>query len=294
MKHVLLTVLSLAMTFPAISMAQTEAASQSWVVALKPDKDPEAMLSERKQLEEYLSKELKGSVKVIVPLSASVIQEGLANGSIDLAYLSGTDMVMARERGTADLFLAAKIDGKTSYESLWLVAKENTAKNIGDLQGKPVAFASRTSTSGFLVPVADLVRSKKLKSKDSPEIYFGKGNVLYGTGYVSAIEKVFQGQAEAAAVSDYVFLKDKHLNAEQKARLRILQKQGPVPTHVLAISKKTPTDRRATLEAALLKMNSGSNAALRDKLFNSELVKVDADKHLRATVENFELTGIKL
>lgn len=294
MKHLLLTVLSLVLAAPAISVAQADTSTQTWVVALKPDKDPEAMLAERKQLEEYLAKELKGSVKVIVPLSASVIQEGLANGSIDLAYLSGTDMVLARERGTADVLLAAKIDGKTSYESLWLVAKDSKAKDISDLKGKPVAFASRTSTSGFLVPVADLVRSKKLKSKDSPENYFGKGNVLYGTGYVSAIEKVFQGQAEAAAVSDYVFLKDKHLNAEQKGRLRILQKQGPVPTHVLAISKKTPSERRATLEAALLKMNSGTNAALRDKLFNSELVKVDADQHLRATVENFELTGIKL
>ena len=49
------------------------------VVALKPDKDPEAMIAERAQLSKYLSKQLGKPVEVIVPLSSAVILEGLSN-----------------------------------------------------------------------------------------------------------------------------------------------------------------------------------------------------------------------
>lgn len=65
------------------------------VVALKPDKNPEKMLAERSALESFLIGKLGGTVSVIVPLSGAVIQEGLANGTIDLAYLSGTEMVVS-------------------------------------------------------------------------------------------------------------------------------------------------------------------------------------------------------
>ena len=64
---------------------QTRAASSTLskvVVALKPDKDPDAMIAEREQLSKYLSGELGRSVEVIVPLSATVILEGLSNGTI--------------------------------------------------------------------------------------------------------------------------------------------------------------------------------------------------------------------
>ena len=40
---------------------------------------------------------------------------------------------------------------------------------------------------------------------------------LYGTGYVSAVEKVLSGEVEAAAVSDYVYRGDnKYLDDTQK------------------------------------------------------------------------------
>ena len=91
-------------------MAQISAAApitlSKVVVALKPDKDPDAMIAERRQLSEYLSKQLGKPIEVIVPLSAAVILEGLSNGTIDLAYLAATDMVNALNEQNATLLLA--------------------------------------------------------------------------------------------------------------------------------------------------------------------------------------------
>jgi phosphonate transport system substrate-binding protein len=270
----------------------TSFADEDIVVALKPDKNPEAMLSERKSLEEFLTKETGKNVKVIVPLSGAVIQEGMQNGSIDLAYVSGLEMVQAEKNGSARLLLAVEIEGKKSYESYWVTLKEKTYKNIGDLKGKPVAFASRTSTSGYLIPVYDLAKQKILPKKANPEDFFGKGNITFGTGYVSAIERVLDGQAEAAAVSDYVIKGDKHLTQEQKDKLRVLDTQGPVPTHIIAIRNSINAKDAAKLEKALLAFNK--NTELRDRLFTSKLVKTTSKKHLASLKEAFELTGIQL
>ncbi|MBA2623470.1 MAG: phosphate/phosphite/phosphonate ABC transporter substrate-binding protein [Chthoniobacterales bacterium] len=270
--------------------AQAQPSNGKVVIALKPDKDPEQMLQERKTLSDFLSKQLGKPVEVIVPLSSSVIIEGFANGTVDLGYLSATDMVVAQKRNAAEILLAGEIDGRNSYQSYWLALKEKPYSKVEDLRGKPVAFASKTSTSGYLLPVYDLKR-KGLLQEPNPEAFFGVGNLFYGTGYVSAVERVLNGQAEAAAVSYYVLDKDKHLTVEQRARLKKVAEQGPVPTHVIAIRSSMSQADRDKLQKALESMNEKENEELRDKLFTSKLVKVDAEAHLKAIREALEFLG---
>jgi len=261
------------------------------VVALKPDKNPEAMLEEKAKLEAFLSGELKTPVEVIIPLSGAVIEEGLANGSIDLAYLSATGLLKAMDRKVATLLVAGEIDGKTTYASYWLTLKEKPYTSISELKGKPIAFASKTSTSGYLIPHLDLIKKGLLQARENPESFFGKGNVFYGTGYASAVEQVLNGSAEAAAVSYYVFDKDKHLTPEQRGRLKVLASQGPVPTHGLALRSALTAEDRALLLAAIEKLNLPENEALRDKVFTSKLVLVDGEAHVAPIREALELTG---
>lgn len=249
------------------------------VIALKPDKDPELMAQERKSLSAFLSRELGKPVDVIIPLTSAVILEGLANGTIDLGYLSATDMINARKIGAAELLLAGEIKGKPSYTSYWVSLKDKPYTKVEDLRGKPIAFASRTSTSGYVIPMWDL-KQKGLIQAANPEEFFGKNNVIYGSGYVSAIERVLSGEAEAAAVSYYVLDEDKHLSVEQRSRLKMMASQGPVPTHVIAVRASLSAADRATLKTAIETLNQAPHQALRDRLFTSKLIPVDADTHL--------------
>jgi phosphonate transport system substrate-binding protein len=258
------------------------------VVALKPDKDPDAMIAERAQLSEYLSKELGKPVEVIVPLSSAVILEGLSNGTIDLAYLAATDMVHAINEQTANLLLAGEIDGKTSYKSYWVTLKEKPYQSIIDLKGKPIAFSGKTSTSGYVIPLWDLRQKGLISDSGRAEEFFGEDNVWFGSGYVSAVERVLNGDAEAAAVSYYVLDKDKHLTGEQRQKLRRLSEQGPVPTHVIAIRSQISDTDRAALRATLLAMDKG-NPELRDRVFTSRLVEVDPATHLGSLKESIAL-----
>lgn len=260
------------------------------VIALKPDKNPELMTQERRRLADFLGARLGRPVEVIIPLSSAVILEGFANGSIDLGYLSATDMINAERINAATLLLAGEIGGRTDYRSYWVALKEKPYASVEDLRGRSIAFASRTSTSGFVIPLWDLKQRGLIRSA-RPEEFFGMGNVIYGTGYVSAIERVLAGQAEAAAVSYYVLDEDKHLTAEQRARLKKVAEQGPVPTHVIAARASLSAADRATLRAALEALNEPAHTALRDRLFTSKLITVDSVRHLaslRSAIEFLE------
>ena len=249
------------------------------VVALKPDKNPDAMLEERQDLGTWLESALGRPVEVIIPASGAVIEQGLANGTIDLAWVSSTSLARYREAGVAELLVAGEIDGETSYRSYWVSLAGKPYGSIEDLQGKPVCFASPTSTSGYIIPTHDLAQRGLITAEDGPAGFFGKGNVLYGTGYVSAIQRVFSGQAEAAAVSDYVMDENRHLTEEEKSRLKVVQSQGPVPTHCLAIRATIPADGVDLLRATVLQLNTG-NSGLRDRIFGSVLKEVNPDEHL--------------
>ena len=252
------------------------------VIALKPDKNPDQMMAERESLQKYLSEKLGKPVEVIIPLSGAVINEGFANGTIDIGYLSGNDLINAKD---ADLLLVGEINGKTTYKSYWLALKEKPYSKVEDLRGKPIAFASKTSTSGFVIPLWDLRRKDLVSEKADPEEFFGKGNVFYGTGYVSAVERVLSGEAEAAAVSYYVLDENKHLTDDQRSKLKKVAEQGDVPTHIIAIRKSLTGTERDKLKAVLLAMNEGGNTELRDKLFTSKLVEANEEEHLKPLKE---------
>jgi phosphonate transport system substrate-binding protein len=268
-------------------------AAEKLVVALKPDKNPEQMLSERRTLAEYLQGALGRPAEVIVPLSAAVILEGLANGTLDLAYLSASDMLNARRAQSADVLLAGEIGGRPEYRSYWVALAGKPFTKVEDLRGRRVAFSSRTSTSGYVIPHADLVRRGLLKAGASPDEFFGAGNVWYGSGYVSAVERVLSGEAEAAAISYYVLDEDKHLNVEQRRRLKKVAEQGPVPTHVLAVRRTLTGAPREALRQALLALNEPARAGLRDRVFTSKLVAVDEAKHLAPLEEALRLIGAR-
>ena len=256
------------------------------IIALKANKQPASMLVEKQDLESYLSTKLDRPVEVIIPSDSSVVVESFRNGTLDMGYLSSTDAARNLSQETADILLVHLKNGKPHYKSIWLTKKEKTYQSIDELKGKPVAFASRSSTSGFLIPTWDMMKRGLVGNETSLTDFFSL--TLYGTGYVSAVEKVLSGEVEAAAVSDYVYRGDnKYLDDTQKERLRVFQEQGPVPAHTLCVRSTMSEKDRKIIKEALLQMNE-DNADLRDRIFNGKLISVVADEHLKVTREALE------
>ena len=257
------------------------------VIALKANKNPEKMLAEKESLEKYLSEKLARQVKVIIPTSSAAIVESFKNGTLDIGYLSSTDAARNLDDAAASILLIHLKNGNPHYKSIWLSLKNRDYDSIEDLKDKPVAFASHSSTSGFLIPTWDLSKRGLVGPQKALTDYFSQ--TIYGTGYFSAVEKVLNGEVEAAAVSDYVYKGDnKYLSDEQKAKLKIVQEQGPVPSHTICYRLSLSSADRDLIRQTLLGMNE-DNPELRDKVFNGELVTVDPEEHLKVTREALEV-----
>ena len=271
---------------PAMDVPENQSSELSLkkvVIALKANKNPEKMLTEKESLEAYLSDKLQRSVEVLIPTDSSVVVESFRNGTLDLGYLSSTDAARNLDQDTASILLIHLKNGLPHYQSVWLSLKNKKYQSVEELKNQPVAFASRSSTSGYLIPVWDLCNRGLVGPATALTDFFSL--TLYGTGYVSAVEKVLSGEVEAAAVSDYVFTGDnKYLNDTQKSKLRIIQEQGPVPSHTICARSSLSENDRALLLNALMEMNQ-DNPTLRDQVFNGELIEVNQDEHLRVTRE---------
>ena len=267
---------------PVAPPAPKSLSSKKLMVALKADENPEDRLEEREALQSYLSEKMACEVKVIIPTSSAAIVEGLANGTIDVGFLSSADAAKNLDPAVAAILLINLHNGKTFYDSVWLCMAEKEYESVEDLKGKPVAFAKRSSTSGFLIPLRDLHERGLINEKVGLKDFFSE--TIYGTGYVSAVEKVLSGEVEAAAVSDYVYLGDKYLDEDQKGQLKILQTQGPVPSHTICYRLSLSNEDKNLIKNTLTGMNK-DNPELRDKVFNGPLIEVDPEEHLKVTRE---------
>jgi ABC-type phosphate/phosphonate transport system substrate-binding protein len=93
-----------------------ELSLQKIIIALKANKNPEKMLAEKHDLENYLSKKMSRAVEVIIPTDSATVVESFRNGTLDLGYLSSTDASRNLDQKTASIPFGAPQKWKASLQ----------------------------------------------------------------------------------------------------------------------------------------------------------------------------------
>lgn len=146
----------------------------------------------RKKLEEALGV----PVKVFTPADYDGVIQGLLGGTLDMAWLgaSGFAKIYLTDPNAVDLALTKQnADGSTGYYSIGFARKDSGITKIEDAKGKVFAFAEPNSTSGYLVPAAELT-----EKYGDLKAYFGE--VKFSGGHEQTIVGVAHGDF-AAGVS---------------------------------------------------------------------------------------------
>ena len=259
-------------------------------IALKPNKNVQAQRVDEKSLGQAFEKLIEFPVNISIPNNKTIIEAGLANKTIDVGYVSSSDAISFADNEVAEVLVAGQhesVDAQGNkykgpyYFSVWLTLKDRPYKSIADLKGKKIAFSSRTSTSGYLIPCWDLIKKGIIPEGGSLKDFFGENNIFFGTGYVSAVEQVLEGKAEAAAVSYYVYEKDKHLERVQREKLKVIQRQGPVASHTFCARMSLNSSDRNIIKDALIQIVE-DEPELSQSLFGGTLTSVNASEHLKA------------
>ena len=271
----------------------TSLSIRSLNIALKPNKNVQAQRADEKSLGQALEKVIGIPVNITTPNNKTIIEAGLANKTIDVGYVSSSDAISFADNKVAEVLVAGQhesVDPEGNnykgpyYFSVWLTLKDRPYESIADLKGKKIAFSSRTSTSGYLIPCWDLIKKGIIPEGGSLKNFFGENNIFFGSGYVSAVEQVLEGKAEAAAVSYYVYEKDKHLELAQREKLKVIQRQGPVASHTFCARMSLSSEDRKIIKDALIQIVE-DKPELSQSLFGGTLTSVNATEHLKAPRE---------
>ena len=138
--------------------------------------------------------ELGVPVKLFAPADYDGVIQGLLGGTIDYAWLGASAFakIHLTDPNAVELKLTKQnVDGSTGYYSIGFARVDSGITSIEEAKGKVFAFADPNSTSGYLVPGAELI-----ETFGPLEDYFAE--VKMSGGHEQSIVGVHNGDFDAA------------------------------------------------------------------------------------------------
>jgi phosphonate transport system substrate-binding protein len=278
---------AISQTFPRASQQLAQAPLKRLIIVFATRRDATDLEKKAEIVTKFLSKQIGIPVEAVIADESAAVEALRANRA-DVAFLAGRAALRAEKTTGAKMYLAevrSDYSGGHTYDSVLVVRKDsplkklaNIKQTLGQLRGKRMAFASRTSGSGFIIPSSEFVGQGFVANPDRYNQFFSK--VIYGDGYSSALQAVLKKQADVAAVSEYA-LNPPWITAQEAKQLKVIWAIPGVPAHGIVIDNDVPAPMRDKIINAFLKLNEPKNNAMFRSLYNStKLVKVNHNQHL--------------
>jgi phosphonate transport system substrate-binding protein len=288
-----------------VFLPDPSSAQNKLVVAIQPTVASDEMLNKAKPLQRFMEKELGGRTKVeiYVPSSYAAIVESLRFGHAHLAFMSAWPAQLAVRLGGAEVALAEirqVLHGKEKveapyYYSYWVVAPDSPHKDLPSLKGKSACFPSPISTSGFVAPIGRMIEMKLLQPGEGkeadPKAYFKE--VLFGGGYGQCWQALKQGQVDTTVIAGDV---PEKLYNEVLAGTRIIEEQGPIPSHAVVLSKELKDPLRTRAVQTIVKLGAPEHRELMRSFISSIFVgfkPTTANEHLGSLQKYLKLANLK-
>lgn len=278
-------------------------ATPAITLAIQPTDNAAAVQDRATALEAFLEERVAADVEIVVPLTYMGVVEALRFGHADAAMMSAWPAVMASQKAGAEIVLAEKREvliGDESrvepfYYSYFVVLEGSEARSLADLRGKRVAFPSSTSTSGYVFPVARLADLGLVPGAEGgkavdPGAFFGE--VVFAGGYAQAWEALRTGRVDVAVIAGDV---KASLYEEVLDATRVVETQGPVPSHAVVFSKDLDEPLRSDLREAMLELK-GENRELMRALVSAifvEFTPTTTEQHAAGLTSALATAGLR-
>ncbi len=146
-----------------------------------------------RQLLNYIGQKLGREIQFIQRKTYAEINELLARGQIDLAFICSGPYVVGKEKHGFELLATPEVQNSHFYHSYLIVNKNSNFKDLSDLRRSVFAFTDPDSNTGKLVPTYWLS-----EMNEKPETFFSK--TIYTYSHDNAILAVARGWVDGAAV----------------------------------------------------------------------------------------------
>lgn len=272
------------------------------VIAVQPTSTPEKLSAHAAELEQFLEQRLGTDVEIKFPTQYSGVIEALRFGHAQAAFMGAWPAALAGRHAGAEVVLAeirevSIGDRKTEaphYLSYWVVRKDSPIQSLQELKGKKAAFPSQISTSGYVAPLAKLVEEKLISRQENapadPKQFFGEA--VFSGGYAQCWEALKAGQVDVTVIAGDV---PETLYEEVLANTRVIETQGPIPSHAVVFAKDFKEPLRGKLLSALQELGQPEHRDLMRKFVSGIFVRFEpstGEQHLETLRKQLDLTGL--
>ncbi len=221
--------------------------AQTLRVGLIPSEDSRAMLAQSKDILDALEKNLGTKVQGFVATDYNGVIEAMRAKHIDVAYLGPFSYVLATTVTPVEAFVIAetKKAGRTFYHSQIITLASSGIKTLDDLKGRNFAFVDPASTSGYVFPLAGLIKAGMEPRRDFK-------NVIFTGAHDANAVAVANGKVDAATIADRILdaaIAKGHIKAEQ---IHVVWRSAPIPESPMVWRRDLSDELKARVKAAFL------------------------------------------
>jgi phosphonate transport system substrate-binding protein len=173
-------------------------------------------LSRNEPMREFLAAKLGVEVEIFTAGNYDGVIQAMAADQIEFAFFGSSAyaaVYTATEGQVIPTLTSQNADGSTGYYSIITVRCDSGITDLAGLQGKSLAFADPDSTSGYAVPLYNLITAEGI----DPETYFSA--VPFSGSHEAGVQGVVAGTFDAAATYQDSEINGIYQNMEDKGMI---------------------------------------------------------------------------
>lgn len=251
-------------------------------IGFNPTQNSDLLTAASEGIANYLESQLGGAVEVqvFIPTDYRGLIEAMGSGNLDFAFFPPDGFVVANREVGAMVLLKSVRSGNPYYWSAIVVRKDSGIENIGDLEGKSIAWIDPNSAAGYTFPRAELITAGI-----NPDDFFS--NQVYAGGHDAAVLAVLNGSVDAAAT----FANDdqnisgawtQFLDADQASQITAIFYTRPIPGDTFSVSQQFASEHAALtyqIAAAIATIKAPDNNLLTDLYRIDYMIPADSSDY---------------
>ncbi len=203
--------------------------------------------------------------RIIIPQvlrTPADLAQQISRGTVHIAWMSPLLGVDLSRTGAASMVLCSVRGGKSSYHSVLFTRRMTEVRTLSDLWGRHVAWVSRSSAAGYVIP-----RLRLMSAGLDPERVFRRET--FHENHADVARAVFSKEADVGATFAMIEPRTGRLlrTGWQEAGMpldaaHLLATAGPIPSDVIVLSNKMPPPLAKEMTAALVQLPRRAPGAL--------------------------------
>ncbi len=224
------------------------------LIALASVMSPYETIGYYRKIAEHVSRVMGRKVILVQRKTYAEVNMLLANGDVDIAFLSTGAYSSYQGMNEIELLVMAEHLNNSFYTADVIVHHDSTIYTMEDLRGKVFAFTDPLSYSGHMV------MEEYLKQENNvPEIFFKR--YFYTYNHDKSLWAVANKVADAASLDSQIYEYAKEKNPALVANIRIIASLGSAPTGPVVISKKLKPEQKEQLRNIFLQMHHDADTS---------------------------------